>query len=88
MSSLLDSKVAAQASNVEGSVTSGAIARVHDPTAMSPAEVITVSNGPKYSGGRRKRRTSQKAKKSKARKSKKSRRSSRARRYRRPLFLL
>ena len=76
MSSLLDSKVAEQASSVGGIETSGAIARASD---------IAVSETQKIAGGRRRRRSSKKAKKSKARKSSK-RRSSRS--YRRPRFIL
>jgi len=74
--SLLDSKVAAQASSAEGDITSGAVSRASDPAVV-------------VHGGRRRRKSSKKskkAKKSKARKSNKKRRSSRS--YRRPLFLL
>jgi hypothetical protein len=85
MSSLLDSKVAEQASLVGGIETSGASARVSDPAVLTPSEVNAVSETSKISGGRRRRRSSKKAKKSKARKSSK-RRSSRS--YRRPRFIL
>jgi len=78
--SLLDSKIAAEASSAVGGITSGADARDSDPSVV----VKTLSGG-------RRRRKSSKVKKSKARNSNKkrrtnSRRSSRS--YRRPLFLL
>jgi hypothetical protein len=82
MSSLLDSKVAMQASPVLGGETSGATARGGD----SAVVVNTIT------GGRRRRKSSKKSKKSKARKSSKGRRSTRSSRssrsYRRPMFLL
>lgn len=82
MSSLLESPIAAQASSVTGSVTSGAVARMANDTAtLSQSEVSTIQ------GGRHRQRRS-----SKRRGSKKVRRrsqSSRRRRsLRRPLFLL
>lgn len=85
MSSLLDSKVAEQASSVGGIETSGATARASDLAVLSPSEINAVSETPKIAGGRRRRRSSKKAKKSKARKSNK-RRSTRS--YRRPRFIL
>jgi len=90
MSSLLESKIAAGASEVNA-ITSGAAARYEsDPTVMSVTEVKDVASGTTIAGGKRRRsskRRGSKAKKgSKARKSNRRRRSSRS--YRRPLFML
>jgi len=89
MSSLLESKIAAQASDVTD-ITSGAVARESDPATLPQDELSRVASGTKIAGGKRRRsskRRGSKAKKgSKARKSNRRRRSSRS--YRRPLFML
>ena len=89
MSSLLESKIAAGASEVNA-ITSGAAARESDPATLPASELSAVASGTTYTGGKRRRsskRRGSKAKKgSKARKSNRRRRSSRS--YRRPLFML
>jgi hypothetical protein len=80
MSSLLESKIAAQASPADGDVTSGAVARMAaDPAALPQSEVSAIQ------GGRRRQRRSSKRRSVKGRKSRSSRR---RRSLRRPRFLL
>lgn len=87
MSSLLESRVASQASSVND-VTSGAVARASDPASLPASEVAAVASGTTYQGGRRRKRSAKRRGRRQSQRRSRSRRQSRSRSYRRPLFML